>query len=516
MSIVEEQPASDAALEADLRTAIETGALEVHYQANVDAVDSEVIGFEALVRWQHPEIGSIGPGRFIPIAERSGLILALGAFVLRRSCEEGVRLQRDVPDRRLTMSVNMSAHQLADPGIVGEVAQILAETGLEPELLCLELTESVLMDELEQVGDRLVALRALGLRIAIDDFGTGYFSLAHLKRFQADILKIDRAFVDGLGRDNRDTEIVRAIVSIAQSLKIDLIAEGVEHAEQLEQLLELGCTRMQGYFWSAPVRSGRLLETIERIARLGRPPAGDEPDGSDDASLITSDPGERHGPAEQALLLLDHELRNPLTVISGYLDIFERTEEGARSHVALAAMRRALVTMTRTLESFGSVHALEGGGRPLTLRALDVAELVASIVEELAPVIHDKRIVVTDGGGATTAEADEHATRLILVNLLTNANKYAPAGTAIHVHVDRDEAGDCITVVVRDEGPGVRADDVERVFEKFERASTSTKGYGLGLYLSRQLARQQRGDLVYATAAGGGAAFGLTLVRAAG
>ena len=453
MAIVEDAAASDAALEADLRGAILAGALEVHYQANVDAVASEVIGFEALVRWQHPEHGPIGPGRFVPIAERSGLIKALGAFVLRQACEEAVRLHRELPDRRLTMSVNLSPHQLIDDGIFEEVRRTLGETGLDPTLLCLELTESVLMDDVERVADRLTAVRSLGVRVAIDDFGTGYSSLAHMKRFQADILKIDRTFVDGLGRDPRDTEIVRAIVSIAHSLGIDLIAEGVEHAEQLEHLVELGCTHMQGYFWSAPVRAGRLLATIERIARLG---------GTADGAPVGPS-GDGPGPAEQALLLLDHELRNPLTVISGYLDIFEQTQEGARAEVALAAMRRALVTMTRTLESFGSVHALEGGGRPLSVRPLDVAALVASIVEELAPVIHDKRVVVSEGGGRpAVARADEHATRLILVNLLTNANKYAPSGT--EVHVDVDGAGELVTVVVWDEGPGIATADAERVF----------------------------------------------------
>ena len=150
----------------------------------------------------------------------------------------------------------------------------------------------------------------------------------------------------------------------------------------------------------------------------------------------------------------------------------------------------------------------------MSVQPLDVAALVASIVEELAPVIHDKRVVVgARGAGTTIARADEHATRLILVNLLTNANKYAPSGS--EVRVDVTASGDVVTVVVRDEGPGIAPADAERVFEKFERASTSTKGYGLGLYLSRQLARQQQGDLVHEPAATGGAAFARTLPRAA-
>jgi EAL domain-containing protein (putative c-di-GMP-specific phosphodiesterase class I)/two-component sensor histidine kinase len=491
-----------ADLETDLRAAIARGELEVHYQPNVDAVEGQVVGFEALVRWQHPELGPISPLRFVPLAEHSDLILDLGAWVLRQACDEGVRLQRDLPDRQLTISVNFSARQLVDPGVVDGVRSILEETTFDPALLCLELTESVLMDDLEQAATRLTELRALGVRIAIDDFGTGYSSLAHLKRFQADSLKIDRTFIDGLGRDSRDTEIVRAIVSIGQSLDIELIAEGVEHAEQLELLLEMGCRRMQGYFWSAPVRAGRLLDTIERIARLG----GAREDAEEDESPTR---GTRGGAAEQALLLLDHELRNPLTVIRGYLDALEDTEQGPRGQQAVAAMRRALMTMTRTLETFGSVHALEGGERALPTARLDVHEVVAALVEELGPVIHDKQIVVESGHEPAEAQADEHATRLILLNLVTNADKYAPPATEIRISVKA--ADGAVTVVVADQGPGIAIGDAERIFEKFERATTSAKGYGLGLYISRRLARQQGGDLIYRSAAAGGAEFCLAL-----
>jgi EAL domain-containing protein (putative c-di-GMP-specific phosphodiesterase class I)/two-component sensor histidine kinase len=496
-----------AAIDAELRSALAARELEVHFQPNVDAVESRVVGFEALVRWEHPTHGPVSPARFVAIAEQSDLILDLGAYVLREACEEGVRVRRALPDRRLAVSVNVSARQLEqDRRLVDDVRTVLEETGLEPDLLYLELTESALMADVEQSAARLLELHDLGVLIAIDDFGTGFSSLAHLMRFGADSLKIDRALVDGLGRDVRDTELVRAIVGIGKSLDMELVAEGVEHAEQLELLLELGCRRMQGYFWSAPVRPGRLLDTIERIARLGGPP------------VTEADPPARDA-AVQALLLLDHELRNPLTVLSGYLDALEDLEQGPRGTVAIAAMRRALATMTRTLESFASVHALEGGGRPLQPKRIDVAALARAIVEELAPVVHDKKIDVQvtgegAGDGSAVAHADEHATRLILVNLLTNADKYAPLGSRVQVVVSREQlpsGEDGVCVAVRDEGPGIDAADADRIFEKFERASTTAKGYGLGLYLSRRLARQQGGDLVYRPAAGGGAEFLITL-----
>jgi signal transduction histidine kinase len=217
----------------------------------------------------------------------------------------------------------------------------------------------------------------------------------------------------------------------------------------------------------------------------------------------------------QALLLLDHELRNPLTVIAGYLEALEDLEQGPTGKVAIAAMRRALATMTRTLESFASVHALEGGDRPLHTKALDIGVLVGAIVEELAPVVHDKHVEVELGSeGGFIADGDEHATRLILVNLLTNADKYAPPGTRVMVTLSwgsLDSGATAVCVAVADEGPGISAADADRVFEKFERASTSAKGYGLGLYLSRRLARQQGGDLVYRPAASGGAEFVVSL-----
>jgi signal transduction histidine kinase len=301
-------------------------------------------------------------------------------------------------------------------------------------------------------------------------------------------------------------------VSIGQSLNIDLVAEGVEHAEQLELLLEMGCRQMQGYFWSAPVRSGRLLATIDRIARLGGSAVETAVAADAGVDVVSgSTPVSERDAAEQALLLLDHELRNPLTVIAGYLDALEDTEQGPRGQLALAAMRRALVTMTRTLESFGSLHALEASSRPLLTRAIELDDLVHAIVEELTPVVHEKDIRVEVERGQMYAEGDEHATRLILMNLLTNADKYAPPGSSVVVRVSVGETE--VAVAVIDDGPGVAPEDTERIFEKFERASTSAKGYGLGLYLSRRLARQQRGDLVYTPVDGGGAAFQLSLPR---
>jgi len=243
---------------ADLQVALAAGDIEVHYQPNVDAAESQVVGFEALVRWDHHDHGPVSPARFVAVAERSDLILDLGSYVLRRACAEGVRLRRALPDRRLTISVNVSPRQLGSRRLLEDVRTVLDETGLDPDLLCLELTESALMDDIEQAVVRLNELRDLGVLLAIDDFGTGYSSLVHLKRFQADALKIDRTFVDTMTRNPHSMTLVSTIISLAHALDLKVIAEGVESEEQAKLLRLLKCDELQGYLFSKPLAPGEI------------------------------------------------------------------------------------------------------------------------------------------------------------------------------------------------------------------------------------------------------------------
>ena len=260
-------------LENSLRKAIERDELILLYQPQVSLMTGEIIGTEALVRWQHPELGLIAPSRFIPLAEETGLIVPLGEWVLRTACRQAAVWERE--GRTLRQSVNLSARQLGEAGLVALVQAALEETKLNPRLLDLELTESALVVQGEAAVARLAALRALGVRISIDDFGTGYSSLAYLRRFPLDILKVDRSFVTGLSGADRqarqDQAVVQAIISMAHALDLEVVAEGVETAAQRETLRRLGCDYMQGFLYSPPVTPERL-ESLLPSAGINKTP----------------------------------------------------------------------------------------------------------------------------------------------------------------------------------------------------------------------------------------------------
>jgi diguanylate cyclase (GGDEF)-like protein/PAS domain S-box-containing protein len=240
----------------ELRHAVESGQLRVVYQPIVHLGQATAAGVEALVRWQHPRRGLLTPAEFIQVAEDTGLVVPLGAWVLRQACRD----LTEIIDRgglgggpsELVMSVNLSARQLSTPGLVAMVQSIFADCGLAPERLCFEITESVLMDDVDSAIPVLSELRALGVRLAIDDFGTGYSSLGYLRRFPVDIVKLDRAFVAGLGSDSAADAVTAAVINLGHALGLSVIAEGVENEEQLTVLRALRCDRAQGYLWSAP------------------------------------------------------------------------------------------------------------------------------------------------------------------------------------------------------------------------------------------------------------------------
>jgi predicted signal transduction protein with EAL and GGDEF domain len=246
-------------LETDLRRALERNELRLAYQPIVSLADGHIVEVEALARWQHPTRGQVSPAHFIPIAEESGLIEPLGIWALEEACRQAVRWQQVLdPEQPLVMSVNLSGRHFQDPNLVDQIRRILDETGLEPRALKLEVTESVLMRDLQSTIARMRALTDLGIRLAIDDFGTGYSSLSHLKQFPVDTLKIDRSFVEGLGTDPQALAIVRSITALADALDLSVTAEGVETTAQRAQLRELGCDRGQGYLFAKPVAAAEL------------------------------------------------------------------------------------------------------------------------------------------------------------------------------------------------------------------------------------------------------------------
>jgi diguanylate cyclase (GGDEF)-like protein len=255
-------------LEIQLRRAIEDGQLEVFYQPKLELATGRLSSAEALVRWRHPVRGMVPPGEFIGLAEETGLIADIGEFVLRQACRQAREWQRSGLSP-IRVSVNLSVHQLRQGKLVSLVRQVLDEAGLMPEYLELELTESQLLDSVEHIISTFQQLRELGVKLAIDDFGTGYSSLSYLKRFPVDYVKIDQAFIRGLNEGTEDAAITRAIIAMAHSLELKVVAEGVENAQQLEFLREHKCDEVQGYLISRPVDAsamGDVLRKCEAIA----------------------------------------------------------------------------------------------------------------------------------------------------------------------------------------------------------------------------------------------------------
>jgi diguanylate cyclase (GGDEF)-like protein len=247
-------------LELDLKRAADRDQFVLHFQPIVEMEEGTVVGVEALIRWMHPEQGLILPGRFIPIAEESGQIHAMGRWVLWEACRRVVEWEDQYG--RLGLNVNLSGAQLRQASLVREVAEILEETGLEPDRLTLEVTESVLMEVSSSNTERLDALKRLGVQLAVDDFGTGYSSLQYLKRFPFDWLKIAKPFVDGVGGSDAQARIARAIVDLAHSLEIEVIAEGIEARRQATVLGDLGCLNGQGFHYSPPLPAEEVAAHI--------------------------------------------------------------------------------------------------------------------------------------------------------------------------------------------------------------------------------------------------------------
>jgi len=251
-------------LEVDLRGAVERHEFELHYQPIINLSTGEVYGAEALIRWNHPSRGLIPPGKFVELAEETGLIIPMGRWVLREACERARDWRARLPGsgRPLQISVNVSARHFQDPSLLQDVQQALSDSGLEPWALTLEITESVLMHTSEATLARLRALKALGLKLAIDDFGTGYSSLGYLQQFPIDMLKIDRSFVEPVGIEEVDPVLARAIIALSRAMQIETIAEGIERPEQRDGLRVLGCNLGQGFYFAKPMPQHKFVTDV--------------------------------------------------------------------------------------------------------------------------------------------------------------------------------------------------------------------------------------------------------------
>ncbi|HWL75846.1 MAG TPA: phosphodiesterase, partial [Burkholderiaceae bacterium] len=252
-------------LGAELTRALDENELCLHLQPQVNLSDGRLRGLEALLRWQHPERGFVSPGDFISLAEDTGLIVPIGMWVLKQACQQLAKWQwQSHTTRNLFMSVNLSSKQLAQSALVNQIRDVLQETHVEPKHLKLEITESAVMENAETAVQLLRRLKALGVQLSIDDFGTGYSSLGYLHRFPVDILKIDRSFVGRIAEAAENIEIVRTIVSLADNMGMEVVAEGVETLAQFSQLRALNCQFGQGYLFSRPVEASAIDGWISR------------------------------------------------------------------------------------------------------------------------------------------------------------------------------------------------------------------------------------------------------------
>jgi diguanylate cyclase (GGDEF)-like protein/PAS domain S-box-containing protein len=260
-------------LSGDLRRAMLAGELSVQYQPLVDLTTGRVLGAEALARWNHPTLGSIPPSDFIPVAEETGLVVPLGGWVLTEACGQARAWQDQTSGEPIYVSVNVSPRQFRQPGkVVEQVREATQASGIDPSLLVLEITESVLMQDREAVRDDLVHLQELGVRVAIDDFGTGYSALSYLRDFPIDMVKMDQSFVNDLSAGKGDQALVRSVVELGEALNMQIVAEGVERRDQLDHLSEMRCSIGQGYYFARPLDSGRMAELIgEQLAATDEP-----------------------------------------------------------------------------------------------------------------------------------------------------------------------------------------------------------------------------------------------------
>jgi EAL domain-containing protein (putative c-di-GMP-specific phosphodiesterase class I) len=267
-----------AAVKEDLARALSRQQLRLHYQPIVDLVTGDIVGAEALLRWLHPQRGSIPPLTFIPLAEETGLIQPIGRWVLETACSAAAQWQLDRPGSSYQINVNVSAGQLINTDFVEDVARVLHHTGLPAELLTVEITESVLMADLDAVASMLGQLRSIGVRVAIDDFGTGYSGLSYLDRLPVDILKVDKSFVERVDKKSMRPALAGAIVGLGELLGLDSVAEGIETAGQRRAMVDLGCRHGQGYLFSRAVE----LTTFQAMLapdhpRLGEPLVAAQP-----------------------------------------------------------------------------------------------------------------------------------------------------------------------------------------------------------------------------------------------
>jgi EAL domain-containing protein (putative c-di-GMP-specific phosphodiesterase class I) len=480
-------------MEALVRRTVDAGRVELAYQPVVRLEDQAVEGGEALLRLVDAAGDPVSPLDVIAAADRLGAIGELSHLILATACREAAGWREAAPGRPVLLSINVPGTLLADPAFPTMVSDVVAEAGLAPSSLCLEVNESVLMEDPLRSATQLVDLKMRGFRLAVDDFGTGYSSLAHLKRFPLDILKVDRSLTRGLAHSLEDTAIVRAIIGVADALGLSVVAEGVEDEEQRRELEVLGVAYGQGFLWSGAMRPESFGSLLSADRDRREATADARPTGRTASRPVTPAPGVQEN-LDAVLSVLAHEIRTPLSVITGYASLLEQSL-GTEEADAAATIARAGQRISRILANIVDADSAMEGSLQLRLHAVDLGALVGRLVDDLAAPVARAVSYTPPVARHPVAMVDGTRIEQTVNNLITNAVKYSPPGSPVLVEVD--VGADWLDVLVMDEGPGIPPEQIGLIFRKYGRASARVPGTGLGLYLARSIARAHGGEVLY-------------------
>ncbi|MDQ0253054.1 diguanylate cyclase (GGDEF)-like protein [Evansella vedderi] len=481
-------------MEMDLHKACERKELVLHYQPKVNLKTGEMIGVEALVRWEHPKWGLVPPGQFIPIAEESGLIIPIGEWVLETACIQNRKWQKE--GINMVMSVNLSVKQIMQTGLVESVSRILEKTGHDPSLLELEITESV-TSNYEETTYILKELKNLGIKLSMDDFGSGFSSLIHLKDFPIDTIKIDRSFITDLKKNSIDETLAKTIITLGHDLKLKVVAEGIETKEQLQILQYIQCDEGQGFYFSKPIPASGIAHLIDKIKeqffqedlRL-----------KDVHSAVTTkkkhiDEEEREETLRKLTAGVAHEIRNPITSVKGFVHFIEQGE-GKQEYIDI------INSSIQQIEEYIDKLLLIGRSKPNLKRSINIQSLLNKVVKGLESTakLRGVHILLQFERNIPDIPCDPEQINTVFQQLISNSLGSMLNGGTVRINVGSINKNIRITVI--DNGSGMSKGRLEKLGEPFY--SNKEVGTGLGFLLCNQTVREHGGHIKVATKEGEG------------
>ena len=508
-------------MEAELHRALERGELMLHYQPQLDVQTGGMVGVEALMCWQHPQRGLISPGHFIALMEECGLMHSVGAWALQTACRQAGEWAREGAGK-LRMAVNLSAQQFRRTDLAATVRDALERSGLDPKYLELELTESMILENVEQTIQAMHTLKQLGVSLSLDDFGTGYSSLSYLRRYPVDRIKIDQSFIRDMSEHAGSAALVRSILAMARNLGLETIAEGVETPAQFEFLRKQSCGEIQGFLFSRAVPPDEIARMLKQGRRLQVPQSSghDVPEVSRMQSAFIAN--------------MSHELRTPLNAIIGFSDALKNGLLGqleSRQHEAVGDIFDSGKHLLALIDDILDLAKIEAGRMGLEVESTDMSGLLqASLAAFKDKAAAGNIRLRLEMEAIDNVLIDPRKTRRIVGNLLSNAVKFTQAGGAVTLRMCRMDAGrldgmkilghdvraglaggEYLTIAVVDTGIGISAGDLSRLSQPFVQLDSGTsrrfEGSGLGLALVRQLVELHGGIMTVSSEPQQGSTF---------